>query len=213
MHELCANGNRYSRFAGTRTEWDFGMNDYINKVECPSQLLENWCYEANVLVKLSQHFQTGDSLPLDICDRIAAARRCGVGLSTLRQVFFAKFDIAVHLNADLESTWKRLRDEVALVPMTPNTFPYSTFGHLMGGYDAGLSTITKGYYGYLWSQVYSADMFLTKFKQDGQILKGDAGLFYRQKVLAPGGSVDGMDLLKSFLGREPNAEAFLKTLQ
>lgn len=106
---------------------------------------------------------------------------------------------------DVYALWKRFRADVSLVPMIEGTAPYATFGHIMGGYDSG-------YFGYIWSQVYSADMFVSKFKETGQIESGAAGLEYREKVLGPGGSKNGMELLKDFLGREPTADAFMKSL-
>jgi thimet oligopeptidase len=105
---------------------------------------------------------------------------------------------------DVYELWKEYRRDISLVPMIPDTFPYATFAHIMGGYDVG-------YYGYLYSQVFSADMFMSKFKEGG-LEGGGVGLEYRRCVLEPGGSRDGKDLLKSFLGREASSEAFMKSL-
>src|SRR5690606_41863288 len=87
--------------------------------------------------------------------------------------------------------------------LPPNTYPEAGFGHLMGGYDAG-------YYGYLWSEVYAADMF-TRFSREG-LKNAEAGIAYRQAILEPGGTEDPMILIQRFLGREPNQKAFLRNL-
>ena len=90
-----------------------------------------------------------------------------------------------------------------LIPIPEGTQPQASFGHLMGGYDAG-------YYGYLWSKVYAQDMF-TRFEKEG-LLNPETGLDYRKWILEPGGSINPLELVKGFLGREPNEEAFLKSL-
>lgn len=198
MHEICS-VTKYARFSGTRTEWDF--------VEAPSQMLENWCYEASILERLSKHYVTGEKLSEGLCNKIASTRYVNVGLTNLRQLFFALFDITLHGSEshDINNLWEKLRRDVSLIEMIPDSHPWSTFGHIMGGYDSG-------YYGYLYSQVFSADMFQSRFKEANQIEGGAAGLEYRNLILKPGGSKDGLELLRSFLGREPNAEAFMKSI-
>ncbi|KAJ3217725.1 Thimet oligopeptidase [Clydaea vesicula] len=200
MHNICSK-TKWARFHGTAVERDF--------VEAPSQMLENWCWETVVLKKLSSHYKTGESLPDDLIKRLVDSKKVGVGLANLRQIFFGSFDLEMHSTEfkDPTVTWERLRREVSLIPMIPSTVPFATFGHLMHGYDSG-------YYGYLWSEVFSADMYYSRFEKEDSILEGKkAGMDYRTWILKPGGSIDGMDMLKGFLGREPNDDAFLKTLQ
>ncbi|TPX58646.1 hypothetical protein SpCBS45565_g07930 [Spizellomyces sp. 'palustris'] len=201
MHQICS-VTRFSRFHGTRVERDF--------VEAPSQMLENWCWEAGILQKLSAHYEKGPShpLPSNLIESLVKAKNVNAALLNLRQIFFGWFDFTLHTtpSGGMSTTdlWNKLREEVTLIPGTPDTWPAAAFGHIMGGYDAG-------YYGYLWSQVFSADMFFSRFKVEG-VQNPATGLSYRNDILGPGGSRDGMDMLRNFLGREPRDEAFLKSI-
>jgi Zn-dependent oligopeptidase len=185
------------RFAGFNTEWDF--------VEAPSQIMENWMWNADVLSRFARHHETGESIPQDMVASLVAARDQNVGLLTLRQVFLGKYDLMMHTagtTADLDQL-QQTANEYTLLPLHEGTFMAASFGHLMGGYDAG-------YYGYLWSHVYGDDMF-SVFEDEG-ILSPDVGARYRTEVLATGSSRDAWEHLRAFLGREPNTEAFLTKL-
>lgn len=206
MHQLCSI-TKWCRFHGTHVERDF--------VEAPSQMLENWCWEADVLAELSAHYKKIDSvtgkperIPTDLCNKLVATKNVNAGLMNLRQIFFAKFDMQMHTapadHLDSSQLYDDLRKNIALIPNAPDTFPAATFGHVMGGYDAG-------YYGYLWSQVFSADMFYSRFKKEG-VQNADVGRDYRKHILQPGGSVDGGDMLQNFLGRKPSSDAFLTSI-
>ncbi|KAI9099325.1 hypothetical protein DFS34DRAFT_592989 [Phlyctochytrium arcticum] len=202
MHQICSS-TKYARFHGTRVERDF--------VEAPSQMLENWCWEKSILQKLSAHYQRGPSEPLPdhLIESLVKAKNVNAALLNLRQIFFGEFDFTLHttfLNDGISTTqlWDKLREEVTLIKNDPDTWPAAAFGHLMGGYDAG-------YYGYLWSQVFSADMFFSRFQTEG-VENAATGLSYRKEILGPGGSKDGMDMLVAFLGREPRDDAFLKSI-
>eukprot|EP00824_Muranothrix_gubernata_P014549 TRINITY_DN30183_c0_g3_i1.p1 TRINITY_DN30183_c0_g3~~TRINITY_DN30183_c0_g3_i1.p1 ORF type:complete len:773 (+),score=151.99 TRINITY_DN30183_c0_g3_i1:328-2646(+) len=195
-HSLMAT-TKCPRFAGMSVERDF--------VEVPSQMLENWCYEEEVLNHITHHFETGASMPQELIDKIIRARQANKGLFYRRQIFFGTFDQEVHAsgNVDCEEVWTRLRREVSLVPNTEGTNAAATFGHLLGGYDAS-------YYGYMWSEVFSADMF-TCFKKEG-IMNKEIGSRYRRQILSPGGSRDGEEMLREFLGRDPKPDAFLESM-
>ena len=137
------------------------------------------------MARLSSHFERkGEKLPSEVVAKLVQAKNLNAGLLNLRQIFFASFDLLVHTteneDIDLAKTWQDLKAEITLIPCSPNTWPVASFGHIMGGYDAG-------YYGYMWSQVFSADMFHSRFKQEG-VSNPETGLDYRKCILVPGGS-------------------------
>jgi len=196
MHEICSTA-KYIHFSGTRGV----VTDFI---EAPSQMLENWCYEESVLKILSAHYITGDPLPKNLIDSIINAKNVNAALLNRRQLFFGVFDMTVHTTnppIDTKEVFTRLQKEIAGIEAPPNTNGSASFGHLVGGYSAG-------YYGYLWSKVFSSDMYL-QFKNGEGPLDKNIGKKYRDIILAPGGDQDEMDYLIAFLGREPNPEAFL----
>ncbi len=186
-----------ARFSGARTEWDF--------VEAPSQIMENWCWNPEVLRTCSRHHETGEPIPEDLVGRLAEARRLNVALFNLRQMMLGQIDMDLHTTLkplDHEAVLRR-RAEVGLLPHHEGTFMLASFGHLLGGYDAG-------YYGYLWAEVFGQDMF-SRFAEEG-VLSPEVGMDCRRLVLEPGGTKDAYVLLRDFLGREPRNDAFLKKL-
>lgn len=199
LHGMCTTVVHH-RFSGTRVERDF--------VEAPSQMLENWCYEEEVLNRISGHFKDNSKkLPSEILKKLVAAKNADTGLMNKRQIFFGVFDQTIHSSKeesiDTGVLYAKLRKEITAVAQPEGTNSAASFGHLMGGYDAS-------YYGYLWSQVYSADMF-GLFKERG-IMNKELGRKYRDIILGRGGSVDSMDSIKEFLGRKPTQEAFLRSI-
>jgi Zn-dependent oligopeptidase len=186
-----------TRFAGTSTETDF--------VEAPSQIMEHWVWKAEVLGRFARHHESGEPIPQDLVDRLVAAKRLNIAVATLRQMQFGVLDMRLHGPGEDKDLDAILREstEVALLPFHEGTFYPASFGHLLGGYDAG-------YYGYLWSEVYGDDMF-SRFEDEG-ITSPEVGMRYRRTILERGGTRDGMDLLRDFLGREPNNQAFLHNL-
>ena len=185
------------RFAGSNTERDF--------VEAPSQIMENWTWRPEVLRRFARHYQSGEPIPDRLVEQLTAAKNLNIALNNLRQTQFGLLDMWLHDESSDKNVEKVLRRavEVSLFPFHEGTFFPASFGHLLGGYDAG-------YYGYLWSEVYGDDMW-SRFAREG-VTNPEVGMAYRRQVLEKGGSVDGMEMLQMFLGREPNNEAFLAKL-
>ncbi|KAI1097683.1 Metalloprotease [Jackrogersella minutella] len=209
IHDL-AGRTTFSRFHGTSTVRDF--------VEAPSQMLENWCWTPSQLKALSNHYKTGEKIPDELIEKQISTKHVNDALFNLRQLHFGIFDMTVHSPAtheeleklDASTLYNDLRTQIAGLKGPealgePSTWGngQATFGHLIGGYDAG-------YYGYLSSEVYSTDMFYSVFKKDP--MNGNEGRRYRHTVLERGGSQDEMLTLEQFLGRKPSSDAFYAEL-
>ncbi|CAN5882089.1 M3 family metallopeptidase [soil metagenome] len=186
------------RFSGSSTERDF--------VEAPSQIMEHWTWQPEVLSTFARHHETDEPIPTELVEAMVEARNLNIALSTLRQVHFGVLDMGLHgpgaAGTDLDDIHRR-STEVALLPLHEGTFFPASFSHMVGGYDAG-------YYGYLWSEVYGDDMF-SRFEAVG-VTDPSVGAEYRRHILETGGSRDAADLLVGFLGRDPSNEAFLRKL-
>ena len=181
-------------------EWD--------AVELPSQFMENFCWEWDVLANMTRHVDTGAALPRDLFDKMIAAKNFQSGLQTLRQIEFALFDMRMHHELDPAGTvgpmqlLAEVRREVAvLVPPDYNRFPHS-FSHIFaGGYAAG-------YYSYKWAEVLSADAY-SLFEEHG-VLDPDIGQRFWQEILGVGGSRPALESFTAFRGREPSIDALLR---
>ena len=177
-------------------------------VELPSQFLENWCWEEEALVFISSHYETSESLPKEMLDRMLAAKNFQSAMGLLRQLEFALFDFTLFTEFNPEEgprmleTLNEIKKRVALMPSPEwNRFP-NAFGHIFaGGYSAG-------YYSYLWAEVLSSDAF-SLFEEEG-IFNKKTGESFLENILERGGSEDPMTLFKRFRGREPSADPFLR---
>ena len=190
--------SKYGAFAGANVSWDF--------VETPSQLLERWAWNPVVLKKISRHYKTGEPLPDDLINRMIQAKNFGTGGAYLRQNFFAQYDMTLHtspVTLNTTQTYFDLTKKIRALPLTKGTIPQASFGHIMGGYDAG-------YYGYLWSEVIAEDFF-SEFEKNG-IFNTETGLKFRREILEKGGTLEETDLVKNFLGREATNKPFLKSI-
>ncbi|MBW3667169.1 MAG: Zn-dependent oligopeptidase [Actinobacteria bacterium] len=185
-----------ARFSGTNTERDF--------VEAPSQIMQHWTWRADVLRRFARHYETGDPIPEELVSQLVAARKLNKAMWQLRQMQFGWWDQQMHggPDPDLDEIYAK-GVEISLLPIHDGTFPLASFGHLMGGYDAS-------YYGYMWAEAFGDDMF-SRFEEEG-VTNPEVGMAYRREILEKGGSLDGDELLRRFLGREPDNKAFLKKL-
>ncbi|HNR10771.1 MAG TPA: M3 family metallopeptidase [Nitrosomonas europaea] len=184
-------------------EWD--------AVELPSQFMENFCWEWEVLRGMTAHVETGNPLPRALFDKMFAAKNFQSGLQTLRQIEFALFDMHLHTDFDpqgSETVLQRLdkiRQRVAvIIPPAFNRFPDS-FGHIFaGGYAAG-------YYSYKWAEVLSADAY-SLFEENGagQVVSAKTGERFWHEILAVGGSRPALESFIAFRGREPKIDALLR---
>jgi oligopeptidase A len=203
LHHMLTQVNDLAVAGISGVEWD--------AVELPSQFMENFCWEWEVLSRLTSHVDTGAPLPRELFDRMLAAKNFQSGLQTLRQVEFALFDMRLHSEPGSEENIQRVLDEVrAEVSVFPppafNRFQ-NTFSHIFGGGYAA------GYYSYKWAEVLSADAwgaFEESAEKGGTVLDVDTGRRYRQAVLEAGGSRTAMESFKAFRGREPTIDALLR---
>jgi thimet oligopeptidase len=171
-------------------------------VEAPSQMLENFVWQPSVLKQISSNVSTGQPLPDDLIASMIKARYVDNAYFTTQQIKFALVDMLYHTSGphvDTEAVWEKVSRETTPIPMTPGTHPQASFGHLMGGYDAG-------YYGYLFSKVYAQDMF-TAFQQGG-LENPIVGMRYRSDILQPARTLDPDVEVKNFLGRSMSPNAF-----
>jgi len=194
MHGLCAEGD------GNSTHLAKCPRDFV---EAPSQMLENWCWSSEVLGRLSQHWETGESLSKEDLESLIKAKNVNVALFSCRQIYLSIMDMRIHMDApdDLQKLNDELRLELSLFENPEGTSMLRSFGHLMNQYAAG-------YYGYLWSQVLSEDMFCSRFKKEGLANK-QTGMDYRKQVLAVGGVGSILEHVTRFLGKKPSQEHFL----
>ncbi|MGZ3504366.1 MAG: M3 family metallopeptidase [Vulcanimicrobiaceae bacterium] len=171
-------------------------------VEAPSQMLENFVWQPSVLKQISSNVDTGQPLPDDLTESMIKARYVDNAYFTTQQIKYALVDMRYHTSGphvDTTAVWAKVSRDTTPIPMTPGTHPQASFGHLMGGYDAG-------YYGYLFSKVYAQDMF-TAFKQGG-LENPIVGMRYRTDILQPARTLDPDVEVKNFLGRAMSPDAF-----
>ena len=183
-------------------EWD--------AVELPSQFMENFCWEWDVLRHMTAHVKTGEPLPRALFDKMVAAKNFQAGMQTLRQVEFALFDMLLHTQAapsgDYLALLQQVRDEVAVLPTTPYNRSTNTFSHIFaGGYAAG-------YYSYKWAEVLSADAYAAfeeTHNPDGSHNRA-TGQKYLHEILERGGSRSALENFTAFRGRAPQLDALLR---
>ena len=200
LHHLLTEGEDIGVSGLNGVEWD--------AVELPSQFMENYCWEWDVLQDMTRQVDTGEKLPRALFDKMIAAKNFQSGLGMLRQIEFSLFDMLMHSNFEaggnksILQLLDEVRAEVALlIPPEFNRFANS-FSHIFsGGYAAG-------YYSYKWAEVLSADAY-SLFEEQG-VLNPDVGARFRAEILAMGGARDFMESFAAFRGREPSIDALLR---
>ena len=206
LHHLLTQVNERDVSGISGVEWD--------AVELPSQFMENFCWEWDVLKNMTAHVDTGEPLPRALYDKMLAAKNYQSGMQTLRQVEFSLFDMLLHMgqgqatdgSIDINGLLAAVRAEVALLQPPAYNRMAHTFSHIFaGGYSAG-------YYSYKWAEVLSADAYAAfeEQAQGGSTVQVEVGRQFRQHILEAGGSRPAMASFVAFRGREPRLDALLR---
>ena len=201
LHHMLTQVNEHDVSGISGVEWD--------AVELPSQFMENFCWEWDVLKHMTAHVETGEPLPRELFEKMLAAKNFQSGMQTLRQVEFSLFDMLLHTSHkpsdDLMALLDEVRNEVAVIKAPAYSRSAHTFSHIFsGGYAAG-------YYSYKWAEVLSADVY-SAFEEaaQGSTVSVETGRKYRQAILEAGGSRPAMESFKAFRGREPSIDALMR---
>ena len=191
LHHVLAGSGEWTRFAGVATEWDF--------VEAPSQMLEEWAWDADVLQTFAVS-GSGEPIPADLVERMRAADDFGKGYHARTQMFYAAMSYWFHTSRpdDLTTAMRELQARYSPFPYIDGTHMFASFGHLSG--------YSSAYYTYMWSLVIAKDLF-SAFDPDDLFDPVVAGR-YRDRVLARGGEQDAADLVADFLGRPYTFDAY-----
>jgi len=202
LHHMLTQVNERDVSGISGVEWD--------AVELPSQFMENFCWEWDVLKHMTSHVDTGAPLPRALFDKMTAAKNFQSGLQTLRQIEFSLFDMLLHTEhdpaGDFMALLRTVRAEVAVLPAPEFNRSVHTFSHIFaGGYAAG-------YYSYKWAEVLSADAYAAFEETAGAdgLPNIETGRKYREAILEAGGSRPAMESFKAFRGREPKLDALLR---
>ncbi|MDC1265282.1 M3 family metallopeptidase [Flavobacteriaceae bacterium] len=189
----------YPSLSGTSVAWDF--------VELPSQIMENWCYEKKALALFAKHFETGESIPMELVDKIKAASTFQQGMQTLRQLSFGLLDMSWHGVDPTEINDVKQHEtaaflETQLFPDVAENCMSTAFAHIFqGGYSSG-------YYSYKWAEVLDADAF--EYFKENDLFDPEIAAAFKTYVLSKGGTQDPLELYVKFRGQKPKAEALLR---
>ena len=196
VHHLLAGRHPWARFSGVATEWDF--------VEAPSQLLEEWAWDADVLRTFATN-GAGEPIPVELVAKMRAGEDFGKGTFARTQMFYAALSYRLHIQpvADITAFVKEVQAAYDLFAQVEGSHFHASFGHL-GGYSSA-------YYTYMWSLVIAKDLFSAFDRED--LFAPETARRYRDTILAAGGSKDAAELVADFLGRPYNVEAFSTWLQ
>jgi oligopeptidase A len=199
LHQLLTDVDELSVSGISGVEWD--------AVELPSQFMENFCWEWDVLKHMTAHVDSGDALPRALFDKMIAAKNFQAGMGFVRQLEFSLIDMRLHTDFDVEKNSllelvAAVRRDVAVVQYPEFNRTVHAFGHIFGGGYAA------GYYSYKWAEVLSADAYAA-FEESG-VLNPETGAKFRREVLGRGGSRPAMESFIAFRGRKPDMEPLLR---
>lgn len=199
LHGLLSNV-RYKTLSGTSVPRDF--------VELPSQIMEHWAFEPEMLALYAKHYKTGETIPTELVEKLDKASKFNQGFQTVEYLAASLLDMAYHTlpagtKVDIPEFEKKMMDKIGLIDEIAPRYRSTYFQHIFaGGYSAG-------YYSYIWSEVLDSDAFAT-YKESGNIFDKDIATKFRKAVLETGGTAEPMELYKNFRGREPDVKYLLK---
>ena len=177
----------------------------IDFVEIPSQLMERWAWDKNILAEQARHFRTGEQMPSDMINALLDSKDVNLAIDSLRSISLGLFDMSLHdslKRLDIQKLWNQAVATSAF-PAVEGTFYPATFDHLVSDYGGN-------YYSYFYDEFYCSDLF-TRFQQEG-LDNAELGSEYRRKMIEPGASIDGAEMVRNFLGREMDKRVFLRNL-
>jgi len=198
LHQLLSNST-YPGVSGTSVARDF--------VELPSQIMEHWVFEPEVLKVYAKHYQTGEVIPADIVEKLERAGKFNMGFSTVEFLAAALLDMEYHtlkepVDLDIREFEKKVLDRYGLIPEIKPRYRSTYFNHIWaGGY-------ASGYYSYYWSEMLDADAFQA-FKETGDIFNREVAAKFENEILSKGGTRDPLEMYKAFRGKEPGIDALL----
>lgn len=199
LHQLLSNST-YPGVSGTSVARDF--------VELPSQIMEHWVLEPEVLREYAKHYQTGEVIPAEIIDKLDKAGKFNMGFTTVEFLAAALLDMEYHIitepaDINIREFEKKVLDKYGLIPEIKPRYRSTYFNHIWNsGYAAG-------YYSYYWSEMLDADAFLA-FKETGDIFNREVAARFENEILSKGGTRDPLDMYIAFRGKEPGIDALLK---
>jgi oligopeptidase A len=203
LHQ-CLSRVELRSLSGTNVPWDF--------VELLSQIMENWCWEREALDLFARHYETGETIPADLFEKMRRARNFRAANAQMRQLGFAFADLALHTDydasrdGDVVAYSRAILDWFSPAPLPEDHAAIASFLHLFSG-PVGYAA---GYYSYKWAEVLDADAS-NRFRKEG-IFNESVGLEYRRKILERDNSEDPAYLFRSFMGRDPDPGALLERL-
>ncbi|WP_348726496.1 M3 family metallopeptidase [Parabacteroides goldsteinii] len=178
-------------------------------VELPSQVMEHWVFEPELLKEYAKHYETNEVIPAELIEKLDKSGKYGQGFATTEYLAASLLDMdfhvlkEVHEGADVMKFEETVLGERRLLKQIPSRYRTTYFNHTMGG------GYTAGYYSYIWAEVLDADAYQA-YKETGDIFNQEVAAKFREYVLTPGGIDDAMDMYKNFRGKEPNTEPLLK---